>query len=84
MQETLEIGYFERGLSKNFEKNNFSTQSLFMGNFMKTRGPGTTYQSLFVIQNMFRKIHFLVIYYLGNFDDLMQSVFMSYSKNYIC
>ena len=31
-------------------------------------GRGTSYQSLFGVQNMFRKIPFLVIYHLGNCD----------------
>ena len=36
---------------------------------------GTSYHSLFVSQNMFRKIPFVVVYHLGNFDDLLQSGF---------
>ena len=38
-----------------------------------TQVPGTSYQNLFVLQNMFRKIPFSVIYHLSNFDSLMQS-----------
>ena len=41
----------------------------------KQKEPGTSYQFLFELQNMFRKIPFLVIYHLGNFDDLIQSGF---------
>ena len=34
--------------------------------------PGTSWHSLFGLQNIFRKILFLLIYHLGNFDDLIQ------------
>ena len=40
----------------------------------------TSYQCLFEIQNMFRKISFLVIYHLGISDDLKLSVFLVISK----
>ena len=43
--------------------------------YEKLMGPETSYQSLLELQNMFRKIPFLVIYNLGNFDDLIQSGF---------
>ena len=49
------------------------TQSLFMDNVMIKKGSGNIDQSFFGLQNMSRKIPFLVIYRLGNFDDLMQS-----------
>ena len=51
---------------------------------LKQRGPETSNQSLFGLQNMFRKIPSLVTYHLGNFDAFVQSWFLSYSKNYIC
>ena len=40
-----------------------------------TQVPGTSYQNLFVLQNMFRKIPFSVIYHLSNFHSLIQSGF---------
>ena len=42
---------------------------------MKNKKLGTSYQFLFGLQNMIRKIPYLVIYHLGNFDYLMQSSF---------
>ena len=49
---------------------------------LKQKGLGTSGQSLFRLQNKFRKIPLLVIYYLNKFDDIMR--FLSYSKNCIC
>ena len=37
--------------------------------YQKQKGPGTSHQSLFKLQNKFRKIPLFVIYYLTNFDD---------------
>ena len=37
----------------------------------KEKGPGTSGQSLFRLQNEFRKIPLLVIYYLTKFDDVI-------------
>ena len=34
------------------------------------KGPETSDQLHFILQNKFRKIHLLVIYYLTNFDDV--------------
>ena len=42
----------------------------------------TSDQSLFRLQNWFRKIPLLVIYYLTKFDNIKW--FLSYSKNYNC
>ena len=39
--------------------------------YQKQKEPGTSDQSLFRLQNKFRKIHLLVIYYLTKFDDLI-------------
>ena len=50
--------------------------------YLKQKGPGTSGQLLFRLQNKFRKIPLFVIYYLNKFDDIKQ--FLSYSKNYIC
>ena len=44
-----------------------------MDNVMIKKGSGNIDQSFFGLQNMSRKIPFLVIYRVGNFDDLMQS-----------
>ena len=39
--------------------------------FQKQKGPGTSDWSLFRLQNKFRKIPLLVIYYLNKFDDVI-------------
>ena len=39
--------------------------------YQKQKGPGTSDQSLLRLQNMFRKIPLLVIYYLTKFDDVI-------------
>ena len=74
MQEIiLKVRYFERGLSKSPKKGNF----LFLSNpvpfntqnYQKQKGPSTSDQSLFRLQNKFRKIPLLVMYYLTKFDD---------------
>ena len=39
--------------------------------YQKQKGPGTSHQSLFRLQNKFRKIPLLVMYYLTKFDDVM-------------
>ena len=77
MQEILlKIRYLERGFSKTLKNANFifpSEPSLFFDveSYQKQKGPGTTYQSLLRLQNMFRKIPLLVIYYLTKFDDVI-------------
>ena len=80
MEETLlKIIYFERRLTKNFEKINlifsFVPRLFFMDNILK-KGPGTSYQSLFGLKNMFRNIFFLMIHHLGYTDDLIQGSFL--------
>ena len=46
----------------------------FIGqSYQKQKGPGTSNQSLFRLQNKFRKIPLLVIYYLNKFDDIIQN-----------
>ena len=39
--------------------------------YQKQKGPGTSDQSLVRLQNKFRKIPLLVIYYLTKFDDVI-------------
>ena len=39
--------------------------------YQKQKGPGTSDQSLSRLQNKFRKIPLLVIYYLTKFDDVI-------------
>ena len=71
----LKIKYFKRGLSKNLKK----LISFFLSNpvpfngqsYLKQKGSGTSDQSLFRLQNKFRKIPLLVIYYLTKFDDII-------------
>ena len=43
--------------------------------YQKLKGPGTSDQSLFRLQNKFRIIFLLVIYYLTKFDDIIYSSF---------
>ena len=39
--------------------------------YQKQKGPGTSDQSLFRLQNNFRKIPSLFMYYLTNFDNVI-------------
>ena len=39
--------------------------------YQKQKGPETSDQSVFRLQNKFRKIDLLVIYYLTKFDDVI-------------
>ena len=48
--------------------------------YQKQKGPGTSNQSLFRLQNKFRKIPLLVIYYLTKFDDIILSSFQVIPK----
>ena len=76
MQEILlKVRYFERGLSKIFEKSTlfylakpvpYNRQS-----YPKQKRPGTSAQSLFRLPNKFRKIPVLVISYLTKSDDVI-------------
>ena len=43
--------------------------------YQKQKGPGTSDQSLFRLQNKFRKIPLLVMYYLTKFNDVIESSF---------
>ena len=74
MQEILlKIRHFEKRLSKSLKKVTLfflSKPVPFNGqNYQKQKGPGTIDQSLFRLQNKFRKTPLLVIYYLTKFDD---------------
>ena len=76
MQEIiLKVRYFERGLSKSLRKGNFIFSSHlvpFNGkNCKKQKKPRTSDQSFFRLQNKFRKIPLLVVYYLTKFDDVI-------------
>ena len=42
-----------------------------MQNYQKQKGPGTSDQSLFRLQNKFRKNPLLVMSYLTKFDDVI-------------
>ena len=62
MQELLlKIRYFERGLSK----------SLHGQSYKKQKGSGTSNQSLFRLQNKFRKIPLFVMHYVTKSGDVM-------------
>ena len=76
MQEILlKIRYFDRGLSKTFKKVKFfflSNPVPFYGqSYQKQKGPGTSDQLLFSLQNKFTKISLLVTYYLTKFDGVI-------------
>ena len=76
MQEVLlKVRYFERGLSKTLRKLTLFFPSnpvpFNRQNYQKQKGSGTSDQSFFRLQNRFRKIPFLVIYYLTKFDDVI-------------
>ena len=69
MQEVLlRIRYFERGLQKTFKKLALFCLSnpvpFNRQDYEKQKGPGTSDQSLFRLQNKFREIPLLVMYYL--------------------
>ena len=76
MQELLlTVRYFERGLSKSLKK---ITLFLLLNpvpfngqNCKRQKEPGTSDQPFFRLQNKFRKIPLLVVYYLTKFDDLI-------------
>ena len=75
MQEILlKIRYFERGLSKSLEKVTLFFLLIpvpFNGQDHETqKGPGTSDQCLTGLQNKFRKIPLLVMYYLTKFVDV--------------
>ena len=76
MQEIiLKVRYFERGLSKSLKKVTFfclsSPVPFNRQNFQKQKGRETSDQWLFRLQNKFRKIALLVMYYLTKFDDVI-------------
>ena len=77
MQEIiLKVRYFERGLSKSLKKGNFifflsNPVSFNRQNYQKQKVPGTSDQSLFRLQNKFRKIPLLIMYCLTKFDDVI-------------
>ena len=48
---------------------------LFNGQSYQKEGPGTSDQLLFRLQNKFRKIPLLVMYYLTKFNDVIESSF---------
>ena len=70
----LKIRYFERALSKSLKKLYYFFLSPIPFNgqdYEKERGPRTGDQSLFRLQNKFRKIPLLVMYYLIKFDHVI-------------
>ena len=69
MQEIiLKVRYFERGLSKSLKKiTSFVLSNPVPSNrqnYQKQKGPGTSDQWLFRLQNKFSKISLLVMHYL--------------------
>ena len=71
----LKISYFQRTLSKTFEKfTSFFLSNLVPFNgqsYQKQKGPGTTDQLLFRLQSKFTQIYLLVMYYLTKFDGVI-------------
>ena len=74
MQEILlKIKYCERGSLKTLKK----VFLLHPVSFYEQKGSGTSHQSLFKLQNIFRK-------FPGQFSSFNTKWFLNYSKNYIC
>ena len=48
--------------------------------YLKQKGSGSSDQLLFRLQNKFRKIPLLLIYYLTKFDDIIKVVFELFQK----
>ena len=48
--------------------------------YQKQKGPGTSDQPLFILENMFIKIPFLFIYYLTKSDDVTYNSFLIIPK----
>ena len=76
MQEIpLKVRYFEIGLSKTLKKSTLfflSNPVPFNGqSYQKQKGPGNSVWSHFRLQNKFRKLSLVVIYYLTKFDDVI-------------
>ena len=76
MQEIiLEVRYFKWELSKSLRKVTSFVLSnpvpFNRQNYQKERGPGTSDQWLFRLQNKLRKIPLLVMYYLTKFGDVI-------------
>ena len=77
--------FWKRIIKKTFRKLTWffplsSVPSPFLLAVLSKKGLELSYQSLFMLQNMFRKIPYLVIYHVRNFDDLMQSGFQVIPK----
>ena len=81
----LKIRHFERVLSKHLKKLAFlflSDLVLFKRqDYRKQKGRGTSDQSLFRLQNKFRKIPILVMYYVTKFD---KAVFPNVTSANLC
>ena len=75
--------YFKNILKEDYQKAFKKSIFFFLPNpvpfngqrYQKQKGPGTSDQSLFRLQNKLRKILSLVIYYLTKFDDVIESGF---------
>ena len=67
--------HFEKVLSKSLKKINFislwNPVSFNGQSYQKQKGPRPNDQFLFRLQNKFRKIPLLAIYYLTKFDDVI-------------
>ena len=79
MQEIiLKVRYFERGLSRLSKSLKKVTSFVLLNpvpfrrqNYQEQKGSGTSDKWLFSVQNKFRKIPLLVMYYLTKFDDVI-------------
>ena len=75
MQDILKVRYFERGLSKSLKKGNFiflsNSVPFNSQNYQKQKGPETSDQLLFRLQNKLKKIPLLVMHYMTKFDDII-------------
>ena len=75
--------YFKTILKEDYQKALKRSTLFFLLNpvpfngqrYQKQKGPGTSDQSLYRLQNKLKKILLLVIYYLTKFDDVIESGF---------
>ena len=62
---------YQKALRKKFHYFLLNPVPFHRQNYQKQKEPGTSNQSLFRLQNKFRKIPLLVMYYLTKFDDMI-------------
>ena len=79
VKDSLKIDYFKDSLKEDYQKALKKLTLFFISNpvpfngqsYQKQKGPGNRDQSLFKLENKFRKIPLLVINYLTKFDNVI-------------